>query len=118
MKRIIFVKDEDGLYDRDPKRHTDAQLIPRTTLRELSANMPEELILDRMLFDAWRSARHVERIQIINGLKPGMLTRAIAGEPWAPSSSRSRHEPADPGPPHHRLRAVRRAHHQPAAGPL
>ena len=81
MKRVIFVKDEDGLYDKDPKRHTDAQLIPRTTLRELSANMPEELILDRMLFDAWRSARHVERIQIINGLKPGMLTRAIAGEP-------------------------------------
>lgn len=81
MKRIIFVKDEDGLYDRDPKRHPDAQFIPRTTLEALQANMPEELILDRMLFDAWRAARHVQTIQIINGLKPGMLTRAIAGEP-------------------------------------
>ena len=27
MKRIIFVKDEDGLYDRDPKKHADAKLM-------------------------------------------------------------------------------------------
>lgn len=81
MKRVIFVKDEDGLYDRDPKRHKDARFIPRISLHQLLAEMPDELILDRMLFDAWRSARHVERVQIVNGLKPGMLTRAIAGEP-------------------------------------
>ncbi|MGH7661289.1 MAG: hypothetical protein ACRENA_10305 [Vulcanimicrobiaceae bacterium] len=80
MRRIIFVKDEDGLYNKDPKKHADAQLIRRTTLPELLANMPEELILDRQLFDAWKTSRHVERIQIVNGLKPGELTRALAGE--------------------------------------
>jgi len=80
MKRIIFVKDEDGLYDRDPKKHADAKLIKRTTLRELLANMPEELILDRQLFDTWRHARHIQQIQIVNGLKAGELTRALAGE--------------------------------------
>jgi len=80
MKRIIFVKDEDGLYDKDPKKHADAKLIPKTTLKELLANMPEELILDELLFTAWKTARHVERVQIVNGLKPGMLTRALAGE--------------------------------------
>jgi molybdenum storage protein len=80
MKRVIFVKDEDGLYDKDPKRYSDAKLIKKTTLLELLANMPEELILDRMLFDAWRASRHVERVQIVNGLKPGELTRALAGE--------------------------------------
>jgi molybdenum storage protein len=80
MQRIIFVKDEDGLYDKDPKKHDDAKLIEKTTLRELSAAMPEELIIDRQLFDVWQNARHVKRVQIVNGLKPGMLTRALAGE--------------------------------------
>jgi molybdenum storage protein len=80
-RRIIFVKDEDGLYDRDPKKHADAKLIPRTTLRELTANMPEELILDRALFTTWERARHIEHVQIVNGLVPGQLTKALAGEP-------------------------------------
>ncbi len=80
MRRLIFVKDEDGLYDSDPKRHPDAKLIPRIQLEELLANMPEELILDRQLFEAWRDARHIQRVQIINGLKPGQLTRALAGD--------------------------------------
>ena len=80
MQRVIYVKDEDGLYDRDPKKHDDAKLIERATLRELMANMPEELIVDRQLFDVWQTARHVKRVQIINGLKPEMLGRALRGE--------------------------------------
>lgn len=81
MKRIIFVKDEDGLYERDPKRDPKAKHIPRTTLPELLAKMPEDLILDRALFTCWKTARHVEQIQIISGLIEGQLTRALAGEP-------------------------------------
>jgi len=81
MKRIIFVKDEDGLYDRDPKRHDGAKLISRITLNELLANMPEELILDRQLFTTWKTARHITEVQIVNGLVKGQLTRALAGEP-------------------------------------
>lgn len=81
MKRIIFVKDEDGLYDSDPKRNPQAKKIERTTLGALLANMPEELILDRQLFNAWKTARHVEEVQIVSGLVPGQLTRALAGEP-------------------------------------
>ncbi len=80
-RRIIFVKDEDGLYDKDPKKHSDAKLIRHTTLRELTANMPDELILDRALFTTWERARHIEHVQIVNGLVPGQLTKALAGEP-------------------------------------
>jgi molybdenum storage protein len=80
MKRIVFVKDEDGLYDKDPKKHEGAELIRRTTLDALLERMPEELILDRQLFTAWKTARHVRRVQIVNGLKPGQLSRALAGE--------------------------------------
>jgi len=81
MKRLIFVKDEDGLYTKDPKKDKGAKLIPRATLAELTAKMPEELIVDRQLFKCWESSRHVEQIQIVNGLVPGQLTKALAGEP-------------------------------------
>jgi len=80
MRRIIFVKDEDGLYDKDPKKHSDARFFPKTTLNALRASMPEEMILDKLLFEAWRTARHVKEVQIVNGLVPGQLTRALAGE--------------------------------------
>ena len=80
MKRMIFVKDEDGLYDRDPKKHKGAKLIPRTTLGEILARPPEELALDQQLFSAWKTARHVKRVQIVNGLRRGQLTKALAGE--------------------------------------
>jgi molybdenum storage protein len=80
MKHVIFVKDEDGLYDRDPKRDASARRIERITLPELREKMPEELILDAALFAAWENARHVDRVQIVNGLRPGELTRALAGE--------------------------------------
>jgi molybdenum storage protein len=80
MKRIVFVKDEDGLFDKDPKRHDDAKLIPRTDLPTLLEDLPEELILDRQLFQTWKAARHVEEVRIVNGLRKGELTKALAGE--------------------------------------
>jgi molybdenum storage protein len=81
MQKIIFVKDEDGLYDKDPKKHDDAKLIPKITLEDLLAKMPEDLILDRQLFNCWKQARHIHEVQIVNGLVPGQLTKALAGEP-------------------------------------
>jgi molybdenum storage protein len=80
MRRVIFVKDQDGLFDRDPAKHAGARHIAKATLTELRADMPPEVILDELLFSAWENARHVERVQIVNGLEPGLLTRALDGE--------------------------------------
>lgn len=84
FKQLIFVKDEDGLYDKDPKQHDDAKLIPRATLAELTDDAGhcklEESILDKQLFWAWNHARNIKRIQIINGLVPGELTKALDGQ--------------------------------------
>src|SRR3954453_8104049 len=80
MKQVIYVKDEDGLYDKDPKKHPDARRFGKLTLAELLPQLPDENILDRELFHAWSTAKNLERISIINGLVPGQLTRALHGE--------------------------------------
>ena len=80
MKQLIFVKDEDGLYDRDPKLHADAKKFGKITLEELTKIMPKENILDEELYRSWSSAKNLKRIVIVNGLVPGMLTRALDGE--------------------------------------
>jgi molybdenum storage protein len=80
MKQLIFVKDEDGLYDKDPKRHADAKLISNITLDQLLKDLPRENILDLELYEAWRTAKNLKRVQIVNGLKKGQLARALRGE--------------------------------------
>jgi molybdenum storage protein len=90
MPHVIFVKDEDGMYDKDPKKHADARLIRETTLAECMARFvsspgsvnddASESMIDPELFTTWSRSRHVERVQIVNGLKRGELTRALAGE--------------------------------------
>ena len=80
MKQVIYVKDEDGLYDRDPKKHPGARKFDKLTLAELLPQLPDENILDRELFHAWSHAKNLERITIVNGLQRGQLTRAMRGE--------------------------------------
>ena len=80
MKQVIYVKDEDGLYNKDPKQHADAVKFDKITLEELMPQLPEENILDRELFHQWVNAKNLSRITIVNGLKPGQLTRAVYGD--------------------------------------
>jgi molybdenum storage protein len=81
MKKVVFVKDVDALCDRDPRRHADARPIRAIALEALWARLPDELCVDRAMLAAWRTARHVETVQIINGLRPGELLRALDGAP-------------------------------------
>jgi molybdenum storage protein len=80
FRQAIYVKDEDGLYDKDPKRHADAKKYDKLTLDQLLKNMPAENILDEELFRTWEDAKNLKRLVIVNGLKPGQLTRALDGE--------------------------------------
>jgi len=80
MKRVIYVRDVDGVYDKDPHRYDDAKLIPTMTLQQALESPPPTWPLDPMLFEAWQTARHIEQIQIINGGTPGEFTKALGGE--------------------------------------
>ena len=79
-RRMIFVKDEDGLYTANPKTDPSATLIPRIPVDELIERDLADLVIERPVLELMRHARHVRSVQIVNGLRPGLLTRALAGE--------------------------------------
>jgi molybdenum storage protein len=77
---MIYLKDEDGLYTADPKKDPSALLMAHVKAKELlDLDMPD-LIIDRAVLENMLHARHARRVQIINGLKPELLGRALAGE--------------------------------------
>jgi molybdenum storage protein len=79
-RSCIFVKDEQGLYTDDPKKNRKARFIPRITAQELLERDFNDLVLERVVLENMVRAAHVREIQLINGLVPGNLTRALAGE--------------------------------------
>src|ERR1035438_4384549 len=79
-KRAIFIKDEDGLYDDDPKKNKNAKLISRIGAKELLKRDLPDIILERVVIEYLTRARACEELQIVNGLVRGMVTRALEGE--------------------------------------
>ncbi|SMF97585.1 molybdenum storage protein [Methylomagnum ishizawai] len=79
-KAMIYVKDEDGLYTANPKTSKDASFIPRISVDEMLAKGLHDSILEFPMLDLLKSAHHVRQVQVVNGLVPGNLTRALAGE--------------------------------------
>ena len=79
-RSMIYVKDEDGLYTADPKKDPRAKFIPRITVGELEELDLDDVVVERSVLDLLKTAQHSRSIQIINGLKPGNLTRALNGE--------------------------------------
>ena len=80
-RKMIYVKDEDGLYSADPKKDAKATHIPRISAQELLARDLDDLIVERAVIELMLSARNIKEIQFVNGLKPGQLTAALDGEP-------------------------------------
>lgn len=80
VKRAIFVKDEDGLFEDDPKKNKSAKHIPRIGASELLRWDLPDLILERVVIEYLTRARFCHELQIVNGMKKGELTRALAGE--------------------------------------
>jgi molybdenum storage protein len=80
-RKMIFVKDEDGLHTADPKKDPNAKHIPRISVEELMEQDLDDLIVERDVLGLLKRARNIKEIQFVNGLKPGQLTAALEGEP-------------------------------------
>src|SRR5579864_4028670 len=80
-RKMIYVKDEDGLYTADPKKDQGCEYIPRISVEELLKRDLHDLIVERAVLEFLGRARNIREIQFVNGLKPGQLTAALNGEP-------------------------------------
>jgi molybdenum storage protein len=79
-RSCIFVKDEQGLFTDDPKKNPRAKFIPRISVQELLERDLNDLVVERTVLENMARAVHMREIQVINGLVPGNLTRALNGE--------------------------------------
>lgn len=79
-KAMLYAKDEYGLYTANPKTSKDATFIPKISVAEMKATGLQDSILEFPVLDLLATARHVRQVQVVNGLVPGNLTRALAGE--------------------------------------
>lgn len=80
-RSMIYVKDEDGLYTADPKKEKHARFIPRISVAELREMDLDDVVVERAVLDIMENAENRRSIQVVNGLVPGNLTRALNGEP-------------------------------------
>jgi molybdenum storage protein len=80
-RKMIYVKDEDGLYTADPKKDPKAEHIARISVQELLARDLDDLVVERAVLELMLKARNIREIQFVNGLKPGQLTAALDGAP-------------------------------------
>jgi molybdenum storage protein len=80
-RSIILLKDVDGLYTADPKTHPDAEFIPEIRAADLIEMRLATLPIEPVVLDLLTRAKLARSIRLVNGLVPGNLTRALAGEP-------------------------------------
>jgi len=69
------------VYSTDPNGADgkQAKLIRETSAAEL-AKHKGSLPFDPAMVEVMANARHIERVQVVNGLVPGRLTAALRGE--------------------------------------
>ena len=79
-RNVIFLKDVDGLYTADPKLDSTAELIPLIRAEELINRKLPSLPVEPAMLELLTRARLAKSVRIINGLVPGNLSRALAGE--------------------------------------
>jgi molybdenum storage protein len=79
-RTMVFLKDVDGVYSADPKTDPSAELIPHATAQELIDRKLHTLPIETALLELLTRAKLANSVRVINGLKPGNLTRALKGD--------------------------------------
>jgi molybdenum storage protein len=79
-RSMIYLKDERGMYTDNPKTNPRAEFIPKIDARELLNMRLPDMIIETAVLETMLNARHTRQIQIVNGLQPELLPRALAGE--------------------------------------
>ena len=79
-KTVLFIKDENGLYTNDPKKDPGAEFIPEIGAADLLARDQDDLVLERPCLEIIQNSEVIDNVQVINGMIPGNITKALNGE--------------------------------------
>jgi molybdenum storage protein len=79
-KTVLFVKDENGLYTDDPKKNPDASFIAEIGAQDLLDRDQDDLVIERPCLEIIQNSEVIDKVQIINGLIEGNITKALNGE--------------------------------------
>ncbi len=79
-RTILFIKDENGLYTEDPKKNPDAPFIAEIGAKDLLDGDQDDLVIERPCLEIMQNSEVIEKVQIINGLVEGNITKALNGE--------------------------------------
>lgn len=79
-KTVLFIKDENGLYSEDPKKNPNADFIAEIGAQDLLDRDQDDLVIERPCLEIIQSSEVIDKVQIINGLIEGNITRALNGE--------------------------------------
>lgn len=79
-KTILFIKDEDGLFTNDPKKDSGATFIPEIGAKDLLEKEQDDLVIERPCLEIIQNSEVIEKVQIVNGLVEGNITKALNGE--------------------------------------
>jgi molybdenum storage protein len=85
-RSLIFLKDEQGLYEKDPKKVAAAErnklkYFSRVSASELLALDLDDLIIERPILTMLQNAKCIGELQIIDALNhPEHIAKALAGE--------------------------------------
>ena len=79
-RTVVFVKDENGLYTEDPKKNPQAEFIAEIGAQDLLNSDQDDLVIERPCLEIIQNSEVLEKVQIINGLIPGNITKALNGE--------------------------------------
>ena len=90
MKQLIFVKDEDGLYDKDPKKHADAKKYRQDHARRAHRRTCRRSTssIDELFRDVERRAKNLKRVVDRQRPRARSAHAALAARTSAPSSRR------------------------------
>jgi molybdenum storage protein len=79
-RSVILLKDVDGLYTADPKIDPAAEFIPEAGAQEIIERKLRTLPIEPVVLELLTRAKLARSVRIVNGLKPGNLTRALKGD--------------------------------------
>jgi molybdenum storage protein len=78
--RLIFVKDEDTVFDTDPKKNPRAKPLATGVASEIRRMHLPDFVVEPVVLEFLERARFIREFTLVSALVPGQLADAIAGK--------------------------------------